>query len=56
MSYEKSPSESEQRLAAFAGVLEQQLGITKDDAAVYASIVLKRNGEASAVQRSDEQM
>lgn len=41
----KSPSEPEQRLADFAAILEQQLDFTKDDAALYASVVLKRNGE-----------
>jgi hypothetical protein len=33
--YEKCPSEAEQRLANFAGVLEQQLEFTKDDAALW---------------------
>jgi hypothetical protein len=46
--YEQSPSEPEQRPAGFAGILEQQLDFTKDDAAVYASIVLTRNAEGSA--------
>jgi len=46
--YEKCPSEPEQRLANFAGVLEQQLDFTKDDAALYASIVLTRNAGGSS--------
>ena len=46
--YEQSPSEHEQRLSGFAGVLEQQLDFTKDDAALYASIVLTRNAEGSS--------
>ena len=46
--YDKCPSEAEQRLANFAGVLEQQLDFTKDDAALYASIVLTRNAGGSS--------
>ena len=46
--YEKCPSEAEQCLANFAGVLEQQLDFTKDDAALYASIVLTRNAGGSS--------
>lgn len=46
--YEKSPSEPGQRLAGLAGLLEQQLDFTKDDAALYASIVLTRNAEGSS--------
>jgi hypothetical protein len=42
------PSEPEQRLANFAGVLEQQLDFTKDDTALYASIVLTRNAGGSS--------
>ncbi len=46
--YATSPSESEQRVAGLAGVLEQYLDFTKEDAALYASIGLKRNGKGSA--------
>ena len=37
--YERCPSEPGQRLSDFAGILEQQLDFSKDDAALYASIV-----------------
>lgn len=46
--YETFPSEPERRAAVFAEVLEQQLDFTSKDAALYASIVLTRNGEGSA--------
>lgn len=36
------------RLSDFAGILEQQLDFSKDDAALYASIVLTRNTAGSS--------
>ncbi len=46
--YERFPSEPEKRLSDFAGILEAQLNFTKEDAAVYASIVLMRNAAGSS--------
>jgi hypothetical protein len=46
--YERLPSEPERRLSDFAGILEAQLNFTKEDAAVYASIVLTRNAAGSS--------
>jgi hypothetical protein len=46
--YQRLPSEPEQRLSDFAGILENQLDFTKEDAALYASIVLTRNAEGTS--------
>ena len=54
--YERCPSQAEQRLANFAGVLEQQLDFTKNDAALYASIVLTRNAGCSSSGRAGTQL
>jgi hypothetical protein len=45
--YAISPSEPEERLAGFATFLEKQLDFSKDDATLYASIVLTRNAGGS---------
>jgi hypothetical protein len=46
--YDRFPSEANKRLSDFAGILEAQLDFTKEDAAVYASIVLTRNAAGSS--------
>jgi hypothetical protein len=46
--YEKGPLDPERRREVFLDFLQQQLDLTKDDASLYASTVLRRNAEGSS--------